>query len=64
MDERPLPQEGEVWVKRQTGDRFEVMYAYPKMVGLRPLRPDRTRPVQMRPNNIFQEYVPEADWKP
>ncbi|MDA0164112.1 hypothetical protein OM076_27815 [Solirubrobacter ginsenosidimutans] len=59
MNEDALPEPGEVWVKRKTGERYEVMYAFPKMVGLRPLRADRTRPVQFRPNNLFQEYSPE-----
>jgi hypothetical protein len=61
VTEVPLPDAGEVWIKRKTGERFEVMWAFPKMVGLRPLREDRTRPIQLRPNNLFQEYEPESD---
>jgi hypothetical protein len=58
MAEQALPAEGEVWVQRKTGERFEVMYAFPKLVGLRPLRRDRTRPIQLTPNNLLQEYEP------
>jgi hypothetical protein len=49
-----------VWIKRNTGEGYEVTYAFPKMVGLRPLRADRTRPVQLGPNNLFQEYEAES----
>lgn len=61
MPERELPQPGEVWVKRKTGERFEVWSSFPRWVIVYPLREGNRRQVHVITNNFLQEYVAEAD---
>lgn len=55
-----MPAKGEVWVKRKTGERFEVWATGPRWITVYPLRGGNRRPVDVVTHNFFQEYVPAA----
>jgi hypothetical protein len=61
MPDQPLPEYGEIWVKRKTGERFEVWSSHPRWVIVHPLRDGNRRPVHVITNNFFQEFVRDAD---
>lgn len=52
---------GEVWVKRKSGERFEVWAAYPRWIVVYPLLDQNRRPIHVITNNFFQEYVLDAE---
>jgi len=61
MPEREMPERGEVWVKRKSGERFEVWAAYPRWIVVYPLLDGNRRPIHVITNNFFQEYVLDAE---
>jgi hypothetical protein len=61
MPDRPLPESGEIWIKRKTGERFEVQSSYPRSVVAYPLQAGNRRPIHVITNNCFQEFVPDND---
>jgi hypothetical protein len=57
VTDRELPEEGEIWEKRKTGERFEVWDTSPRWVTIYPLRAGNRRAVDVITHNFFQEYV-------
>jgi hypothetical protein len=60
VPERELPEPHTIWVKRKTGEHFEIWGAGPRWVTVYPLRPGNRRPVDVITHNFFQEFVPEG----
>jgi hypothetical protein len=57
--DKRLPEPGETWVRRKTGERFEVWDAFPRWVIVYPHRAGNRRPVHVITHNFFQEFEPE-----
>ena len=57
MPEREMPERGEVWVKRKSGERFEVWAAYPRWIVVYPLLDGNRRPIHVITNN-FTYWTP------
>jgi hypothetical protein len=60
MVEKPLPEPGQTWIRRKTGERFEVWAVSPRWVVVYPLRAGNRRPVDVIAHNFGQEFEPEA----
>lgn len=56
MSELRLPEPGESWTKRKTGERFEVWAVYPRWVVVYPERAGNRRPVHVITHNFLQEF--------
>lgn len=53
MPDQPLPESGEIWIKRKTGERFEVWSSYPRWVIVYPLRDGNRRSVHVITNKLL-----------
>jgi hypothetical protein len=56
---RVSPEPGETWIRRKTGERFEVWGVSARWVDLYPHRPGNRRPIDVITHNFLQEFEPE-----
>ena len=55
------PQPREIWVKRKTGERFEVWSAFERWVIIYPERSGNRRHVHVITHNFLQEFQPAEE---
>jgi hypothetical protein len=52
------PEPREIWVKRKTGERFEVWNVFERWVIVYPERGGNRRPIHVITHNFLQEFQP------
>jgi hypothetical protein len=55
------PEPREIWVKRKTGERFEVRSVFERWVIVYPERSGNRRPVHVITHNFPQEFLPAEE---
>jgi hypothetical protein len=55
------PEPREIWIKRKTGERFEVWSVFERWVIVYPERSGNRRPVHVITHNFLQEFLPAED---
>jgi hypothetical protein len=56
-----MPEPGEIWQRRKTGELFEVWSVYERWVVVYADRPGNRRPVHVITHNFLQGFVPSDE---